>query len=70
MKKNIFILFAVVGLFTACSTETFSKIGYDLVQKRAEDQCQREVGAERAACFSRINRKTYNEYEKERSTSY
>jgi hypothetical protein len=70
MKKNlVFYSVTILFIFNGCSTQTLSKAGYELIQQRSEIECQKAVGADRAACFSRINRKTYTEYEKERSTS-
>ncbi|WP_295449667.1 hypothetical protein [uncultured Thiodictyon sp.] len=47
---------------SACTTEAW----YEGVRTGAENECRNQPGSAAAECLSRLNKKTYQEYEKER----
>ena len=52
----------VVTLWLAgCSTEA----GYEGMKRGAENACDRQPPSESERCWARLNKKTYEEYEKE-----
>ncbi|MGI9218923.1 MAG: hypothetical protein ACR2JA_18240 [Hydrogenophaga sp.] len=52
----------VIGL-AGCSTQAW----YESVRMGAESQCTRQPPGADRACRDRVNQKTYDEYEQERS---
>ncbi len=49
-------------LISACTTEAW----YEGVKSGAESECRNQPGSSAEECLSRLKKKTYQEYEKER----
>ncbi len=64
--ENKITLALVVSIFLAvcgCTTEAW----YEGVKRGAENNCRSQPPAEVDECMEKLNKKTYDEYEKERS---
>jgi hypothetical protein len=48
---------------TGCTTQAW----YEGVKKNAENNCRSQPSSESERCLEKLNNKTYEEYEKERS---
>ncbi|MEY4591165.1 MAG: hypothetical protein RIR18_60 [Pseudomonadota bacterium] len=65
-KKNLCFVSCLAFtllLGSACTTEAW----YEGVKRSAEDNCRKQSGNAVDECLSRVNRQTYQEYEKSRS---
>jgi len=58
-----YLLIVPFGL-TACTTQAW----YDGMQLRAENQCDSQPPGAREDCLARLNKKTYDAYEKDRAS--
>lgn len=57
--------FAGSSLLTAgCTTEAW----YQSMQSGAEHECKKQPGSAAEECLSRLNKRTYQEYKKERES--
>lgn len=67
MRMRNIIFFACLTIASlvgsACTTEAW----YEGVKRSAEDNCRRQPASAADECLSRVNKQTYQEYEKERS---
>jgi len=64
MKSATLSLSIIAMLFNAgCSTGAW----YEGVKSRAEHECRSQPGASADECLSRVNRQSYEDYEKARS---
>jgi len=65
MKNFFFLSFlTIASLFgSGCTTEAW----YEGVKRSAEDNCWKLPPSAADECLSRVNKKTYPEYEKERT---
>ena len=64
-RKHFFLplCFNLILLFiSACTTEAW----YEGVRTGAESECRNQPGSSAGECLSRLNKKTYREYERER----
>lgn len=61
-----FILTALIAL-SATMTACTNKAWYEGVKEGARNNCRSQPPGEVEACLERLNTKTYEEYEKERS---
>ena len=59
MAILIFTVFAVAG----CTTKTF----YAATRAMAENDCRRQPPSETESCLARVNKMSYEEYERKRS---
>jgi hypothetical protein len=63
--RNIFLpayLMAASLLVAGCTTEAW----YEGVKQSAQDECRRQPAGAAEQCLSRLNKQTYQEYEKAR----
>ena len=60
-QKTLVIL-AIFLLINGCS----SKELYNATQMQSQHHCDQKVGVERDECLQQLNKKSYEEYEKER----
>ncbi len=67
MRKKKFPVFASLILFTIFMSGCTHEAWYDGVKEGAKNNCQSQPQSEVEACMQRLNTKTYEEYEKERS---
>lgn len=64
--KNLFFFVYLTSaslLGSACTTEAW----YEGVKRSGEDNCRKQPPGAVDECLSRINKQTYQEYEKERT---
>ena len=57
------ILFLTVLAVAGCSTRTF----YETTRAMAESDCRRRPASETESCLARVNKISYEEYERKRS---
>ncbi len=62
MQRGLALLLVASGL-SACATRNW----YEGVRMSAKAECNRMEGAARQDCLARVNDKSYDDYEKERS---
>lgn len=67
MKNLVFFVYLTIAalLGSACTTEAW----YEGVKRSAEDTCLKQPPSAVDECRSRVNKQTYQEYEKERTGS-
>jgi len=66
LMKNLYLVayLTIASLLgSACTTEAW----YEGVKRSAEDNCMKQPAGAVDECLSRVNKQTYQEYEKERS---
>ncbi len=64
--KNLYFFFylTITSLLgSACTTEAW----YEGVKRSAENNCRKQPSSAVDECLSRVNKQTYQEYEKERT---
>ena len=60
-----FVLLATSLLNSACSTQAW----YEGMNRRAEIECEKQPPGAREECRSRVNKKPYDAYDKERGAT-
>lgn len=64
-RSSLFILMIIASLTVSACT---NKVWYDGVKEGARNNCRSQTPGEVDACMEKLNTKTYEEYEKERSS--
>jgi hypothetical protein len=59
------LLMAIMAIVSACTTQAW----YEGAKQGAENQCRQQPPSEMERCLENMNKKTYDEYEKERSNA-
>ena len=68
MKIKIRVLIAltfIVNTIAGCTTQAW----YDGAKQAAENNCRTQAPTEMERCLENLNKKSYDEYEKERANS-
>lgn len=60
---NTVLMLALLTLLAGCSTRTL----YEATKVMAENDCRRLPPGETSSCLARVNRLSYEEYERKRS---
>ena len=60
--QKLLFIFTTLLLLGACSNKEL----YNATQIQSKHDCNREVGVERDKCLQQLNKKSYEEYERER----
>ena len=66
--KTMALIFAGLSaslLNSACSTQAW----YEGMNRRAENECEKQPPGAREECLSRVNKKPYDAYDKERGAT-
>jgi len=67
MKTNQTIAFISFAICTMAISGCTTRAWYEGAKQAAENNCRRQPPSESERCLENLNKKTYDEYEKERS---
>ena len=63
-RTFLFILrFFIIATLTSCTTQAW----YESAKQAAENNCRKQPATESERCLENLNKKSYEQYEKERS---
>lgn len=66
IKTRVLIVLAfIVNAIAGCTTQAW----YDGAKQAAENNCRSQPSTEMERCLENLNKKSYDEYEKERANS-
>jgi hypothetical protein len=63
--RVLIVLIFVVNTVAGCSTQAW----YDGAKQAAENNCRTQPSTEMERCLENLNKKSYDEYEKERANN-
>jgi len=67
MKKKQLITFILLTFFMMAISGCTTQAWYESVKQGAENNCRKQPPIESERCLENLNKKTYDEYEKERT---
>ncbi|MCK9638254.1 MAG: hypothetical protein M0R41_18465 [Methylobacter tundripaludum] len=67
MKKKQLITFILLTFFMLAISGCTTQAWYESVKQGAENNCRKQPPSESDRCLESLNKKSYKEYEKERS---
>lgn len=66
MKRKQLIPFILLTFFMLAISGCTTQAWYESVKQGAENNCRKQPPSESERCLENLNKKTYDEYEKER----
>lgn len=67
MKKKQLITFILLTFLMLAISSCTTQAWYESVKQGAENNCRKHPPSESERCLENLNKKTYDEYEKERT---